>query len=751
MKNRQISLIIIVFITASQLFSSTSKIRINNLGYLPSDSKKAVFISETPVDIKDFSIHDALTGEICSVYKTVDKWGEFDKFNSMYVLDFSTFNKQGAFYIKALDTYSPTIFINDNIYINISEKLIDYIRTQRFGKDVSGGWWYDASNKNRNASVNASITYQLLYTYSKYPQVFNDKYDEHGNLQQNGIPDIIDEAKWGLNWLLNLKTDPADLALTGKLTAVFALAADITANFYPNLTIGFRDKAIDLYHIIKSQIDVDKPKAVVNYNVNSENWKDDIQLAATQMYLMTYDSDYLKDAIIFGNAEPLPLWLFSNCDAALQFYPYVNWSPFLLSNIENPILKKNYLFNIKTAIQRALFTAKENPFNIGVNLSESSNNKIVALHNLFSAYRNMTGESEFVKYEKALFDWIFGLNPWGSSMVTMIPDFGKTPLHPHTATYLDSEKIIAGALVNGPMNAFCLRNKDYVIETLDNNEEQFQTEWAVYRDNKEDSFTNQPNIDGTVSLLHLIANRQTNASKQRFFDTNSYEQGGIQRFDPNKKQIALIFTGHEYNDGFSKISATLKKYKVKGSFFFSGDFLRKSGNATKIKDLRKAGHLVGPASNHYTKLTDWKNAETTKITKSVFLNDLKENYLALKKLGISKEDAPFFNPPFELYTDSISIWCKSVGVYLVRSTPGTHANLDYTFPEMRENYFSSNEIYNNIMQIQQSTGLNGYILQFNFGSNPARKDKFYKNHLAKLIGQLQNAGYEFVDLFTALN
>jgi len=88
------------------------------------------------------------------------------------------------------------------------------------------------------------------------------------------------------------------------------------------------------------------------------------------------------------------------------------------------------------------------------------------------------------------------------------------------------------------------------------------------------------------------------------------------------------------------------------------------------------------------------------LNKTVFLNDLKENYAALKKHGISKQQAPFFNPPFELYDDNISFWCKEVGIHIIRSTPGTDSNLDYTFPEMREHYYSSRDILNKIMQVE---------------------------------------------------
>jgi hypothetical protein len=53
------------------------------------------------------------------------------------------------------------------------------------------------------------------------------------------------------------------------------------------------------------------------------------------------------------------------------------------------------------------------------------------------------------------------------------------------------------------------------------------------------------------------------------------------------------------------------------------------------------------------------------------------------------------------------------------------------------------------MQVEDKSGLNGYILQFNYGTNPARKDKLYK-HLENLLMDLKREGYEFVDIFKAV-
>ncbi len=67
----------------------------------------------------------------------------------------------------------------------------------------------------------------------------------------------------------------------------------------------------------------------------------------------------------------------------------------------------------------------------------------------------------------------------------------------------------------------------------------------------------------------------------------------------------------------------------------------------------------------------------------------------------SKNQTPFYLPPNEWYNDSISLWCKEVGIQLVNFTPGTLSNADYSIPEMRDKYYSSNEIYNKILNFRK--------------------------------------------------
>ena len=47
--------------------------------------------------------------------------------------------------------------------------------------------------------------------YQMNPKGFSDKYNERGLGGSNNLPDILDEAKWGLEWILKLHPSPNEL------------------------------------------------------------------------------------------------------------------------------------------------------------------------------------------------------------------------------------------------------------------------------------------------------------------------------------------------------------------------------------------------------------------------------------------------------------------------------------------------------------------------------------------------------------
>ena len=90
-----------------------------------------------------------------------------------------------------------------------------------------------------------------------------------------------------------------------------------------------------------------------------------------------------------------------------------------------------------------------------------------------------------------------------------------------------------------------------------------------------------------------------------------------------------------------------------------------------------------------------------------------------------------------------------MGLQIVNFTPGTLSNADYTTPDM-SNYRSSKVIFDRILKMEKTEGLNGHIMLFHFGTDDSRTDKFYNGHLDKLINHLKKKGYSFVSLKDAI-
>jgi len=73
-------------------------------------------------------------------------------------------------------------------------------------RDLSGGWW-DAGDTDKYTTFTYSVMHQLLSAYGEHPGPFTDDYNipESGN----GLPDLIDEIKYELDFLK--KMQPKDL------------------------------------------------------------------------------------------------------------------------------------------------------------------------------------------------------------------------------------------------------------------------------------------------------------------------------------------------------------------------------------------------------------------------------------------------------------------------------------------------------------------------------------------------------------
>lgn len=828
MKRKRWLLIIALFALISEI-QAQEWIRINQLGYLPESRKIAVFMSESITNIKEYCLIDAFTGKTRQTFDSLKSMGKMGQMASTYRLDFSDFNQQGTYYLKAGRAKSPRFVVGNQVYNGAADFLLNYMRQQRCGYtpflkdschvhdgyivyqpnktgqhiDVRGGW-HDASDYLQYTTTSANAIYQMMFAYQQNPECFTDTHDAAGLRGANGIPDIVDEIKWGLDWLnkmnphkgemynqiaddrdhagmrlpnkdkvdygygkglgrpvyfcsrekqsrgkfMNATTGVASTA--GKFASCFALGAEILKTYYPAFAEEIKSKAKDAYLLGIEKPGVCQTASVVSpYIYEEDNWTDDMELAAIELYHCTKDEKLMNQAIEYGRREPVTPWMGADSARHYQWYPFMNMGHYQLAKSANQRISREFIRNLRAGIERVYEKASNHPFLFGIPPIWCSNNLTAAMLTQCCLYRQLTGDNTYEEMEASLRDWLFGCNPWGTSMIVELPIWGDYPTQPHSSLINAGVGNTTGGLVDGPVYTSIFKGLRGVH--LENGEDyaRFQPNEMVYHDDTHDYATNEPTMDGTASLTYYLSALQKEGMQASgsSADKNIYINGGIIRTDPSKKQITLVFTAADKADGANSIIKTLKKERIKGSFFFTGTFYKQFPEV--IRQLKQEGHYIGAHSYAHPLYCSWEKRDSTLISREKFEQDLLTNYQQMDEAGIRYSEAPYFIPPYEHYNAQISAWTKSLGLQLVNFTPGTLTNADYTTPEMK-NYRTSKEIYRRVMAVESKEGLNGHIILIHLGTDNKRTDKFYAHYLEKMINDLKKKGYSFVSLTEAI-
>jgi endoglucanase len=798
-------------------------IRINQMGYLPQGSKVAVLVSKGSLEIQDFALYDALTHRQVYQGKKIKAFGAYAAFSHSWRLDFSAFTVPGAYYLRAGDVVSPSFRIGDDVYAGAADFVLRYMRQQRSGYnpylkdschvedgfivyhpdpardstylDVSGGW-HDASDYLQYLPTSANAVFQMLFAYRQNPESFGDVFDAAGLPGSNGIPDILDEAKWGMDWLLKMNPRPGEYynqladdrdhlkmrlptedsvlyatdkgfsrpvylitgepqgafrhknrtqgvsSSAGKFASAFALGSEVLRTFYPEYAKALIPRAQDAYRFGKTKPGYNQTAPCrAPYFYEEENWTDDMELAAIQLHALQKDEGILREAATFGAMEPTTPWMGSDTARHYQWYPFMNMGHYFLANTNNPVISAEFREYMRRGIDTVWQRGKDNPFLFGVPFIWCSNNLVTAMVTQCRLYRELSGDTQYLQMENALLDWLFGCNPWGTSMIIGLPAQGVWPKDPHSAFTHLHDFPIDGGLVDGPIYG-SIWNKLIGITLYDGDEfEAFQSPLVVYHDDYGDYSSNEPTMDGTACLTYMLSAMEKDGQANSTVLHEKDAFGAIIRHKPEGKKIYLCFTGHEYADGAASIRQVLKKAGIKASFFFTGDFLRQFPAAAK--DLKSDGHYIGPHSDKHLLYCSWERQDSTLIDKPTFLKDLGANYTALEQLGIRRQDAMYFMPPYEWYNKEIAEWSQEAGVKIVNFTAGTGTNADYTWPGL-PNYRSSKELYSKVLSLEQESPqkFNGAHLLIHIGTDPRRTDKFY-TYLPQLIKHLREKGYAF--------
>jgi hypothetical protein len=96
-------------------------------------------------------------------------------------------------------------------------------------RDLHGGW-FDAGDYNKYTSWTAQNVIVLLRSYDENPDAFGDNSGiaESGN----GIPDILDEVKWALDWLKRMQNEDGSLLCVQGLDQASPPSAATGPSYY---------------------------------------------------------------------------------------------------------------------------------------------------------------------------------------------------------------------------------------------------------------------------------------------------------------------------------------------------------------------------------------------------------------------------------------------------------------------------------------------------------------------------------------
>lgn len=504
----------IIFLSSSILHAQDA-IKLNQVGFYPDAPKIAIFPDDAAGKFRvvDISTEEPVFESDLNHPKFWELAGE-----TVSIADFSEFKTPGRYYIEHDRAGRSHKFeIRDEIFRELSKASVKAFYFNRASTELyaehAGIWarpmghpddvvyvhesaataerpegyvinspkgWYDAGDYNKYAVNSGISTYTLLAAYEHFPEYYkglNLNIPESGN----GIPDLLDEIRWNLDWLLSSQ-DPNDGGVYHKITAKnfagivmpheatadrfavmkstgatlnFAAVMATAARIFKDIDPDFADEALEaaefawLWAVQNPEIYYMQPPDIQTGAYGNRQIDDEFDWAAAELFITTGDDNYWNTRN------------FNQIDAGVPSWGYVRplaWVSLAhhrddLSEAADPTLIEK---RILAQGEELLEEYYKSPYAITMGRYGKSDfvwgsNGVVGNHSLMliQAYR-LSGKQDYLNAAIANMDYLLGRNATGYSFIT---GFGsKAPMNPHHRQS-EADKIedpVPGFVVGGP-------------------------------------------------------------------------------------------------------------------------------------------------------------------------------------------------------------------------------------------------------------------------------------------------------------
>ncbi len=547
-------------------------LRYNHLGYNPSRKKRIIVMAGEDIKGRTWAIMKATKkGKTKKVQSgsfgaSVYGRGQHTPMPFNYIVDFSTLKEEGKYTFETKGAKKAKFIIKNDPYSWILEKPLRWMRAARCGsedcvdhkvchlgdsacvihrragirnnkwtidpdkKKISGfGGWHDAGDYLKFSLTVGYTAYFLLRAYEVNPDIFAKK------LSKTGLVDILDEAKWGLEFLMRCMPDsnefiimvgglddhnvglrlPHNDKLDGRRPCISALSPTQMGYASAALAVGsgifgklgkkedakrYRDMAELIFRRAESK-DAVAPAWFVDtlglydfYGDESKN--DNMELAAAELYRLTGDKKYYDAAKKYSDKARSAGW---------RAWESVNM-PAHLCFMENYSVVKN---DLRVDLDGFLKNSKKrgNIWGLPQKYVWGGLYCYIGIAAAAMEFQMRTGDRKYESIARDMLDYTLGFNNWGICFVAT-KELPYTIRHPFSQVYtLQSGLFPTGAISEGPgEKRDWEKNKNWF--SYDPNAQpthKFNTEKGVFYDHNKDYMCMETTISGVADGIFMLA------------------------------------------------------------------------------------------------------------------------------------------------------------------------------------------------------------------------------------------------------
>ena len=482
------------------------KIKVNQLGY-GTDAIKTVTFS----DLEDtgYQIVNVDTDEVVFEGEMSEARHSEGADEDVSIGDFTELKDEGTYKVVSNGEESYQFVVGDNPYGDSFDNIVKMFYLQRCGTEltkeyagtfnhpachtedatiygsdktisVSGGW-HDAGDYGRYVVPGAKAVADLLLAYETNPDAFSDEMGipESGN----GVSDVLDEAKYELDWMLKMQKDTGGVyhKVTGKVfpgtvmpeeetdelvvcavsatasgdfAAVMAMAARVYGESDDPKLQEFADTCLEAskkaYKYLSDNLDktgFKNPGGVVTGEYPDNVCVDEFFWAAAELYKTTNDKAYIKD--IKAQMDKIENF------AGFGWADVGGFGSYALLTSKDASKADEDVYNtvhdafigeadavVDASAKNGYMVNRDTEFEWGSNMGIANDGMLLTLAN------DIEKKDDYTTYAKHHLDYLFGMNATGYCFVTGAGT--QYPEHPHHRPSQATGVCMPGMLVGGP-------------------------------------------------------------------------------------------------------------------------------------------------------------------------------------------------------------------------------------------------------------------------------------------------------------